>query len=505
MPILLFSFSRASAFSRGKPSLTHTRRIFPLIPQVFFVISLVLMQKLTSLCFFLLILLSPLYGEDEIVVRLTSRESLAPLYLHFFQKEGSGLDPAYLKQLEEVLCFDLFHNGKTEGAPQDKRLAAQAESEDMRHYTIEKWKALSVDYVVKASVRDKKLSLSLFSVKTGQIKGVEEMPLTGRLASDRRQIHHASDAIHSALFNTPGIASSHILFTVRTKNGADSSSWVTEVWEADYDGANSRQVTKDGGLCMTPTYVPTRSDERQRRFLYVSYKIGQPKIYSASTNEGKFARLSYLKGNQLMPALSLKQDRLAFISDVSGNPDVFIQDFAPEKGVFGKPRQVFSAIHAAQGTPSFSPDGKQLAFVSNKEGAPRIYIMEIPPPGASLKEVKVRLISKRNRENTSPAWSPDGSKIAYSATTNGTRHIWIYDCKTGEEMQLTEGEGHKENPTWAPNSLHLVFNSATQNSSELYMINLHQKKAIKLATIPGEKRFPAWEPLSLDTLNKRTL
>lgn len=194
-----------------------------------------------------------------------------------------------------------------------------------------------------------------------------------------------------------------------------------------------------------------------------------------------------------MPTVSPTLDKIAFISDITGNPDLFVQDFSQEEGLLGKPRQVFCAPGATQGTPTFSPDGKKLAFVSNKDGTPRIYTLDIPPPGASLKELKPKMISKKTRENTCPAWSPDGKKIAYSALASGTRQIWIYDIISGEEMQLTDGYGHKENPAWGPNSMHLIFNSSTPTTSDLFMINLNQKKAVKITSGPGEKRFPAWE------------
>ena len=117
----------------------------------------------------------------------------------------------------------------------------------------------------------------------------------------------------------------------------------------------------------------------------------------------------------------------------------------------------------------------------------------IPAPGTKLKEVKATLITKHGKESSAPAWSPDGSKLAYSTLTNGVRQIWIYDFDTRQERQLTQGPSHKENPTWGPNSLHIIFNSSTNSGSDLYLINLNQPEAEKISSGPGEKRFPSWE------------
>ncbi len=291
-----------------------------------------------------------------------------------------------------------------------------------------------------------------------------------------------------------GIASSHILYTVRNRQGENAKDWKTDIWESDYDGANAHQVTKEGVLCVTPTYLPTPGGKHPHHFLYVSYKIGQPKIFASSLKEAESKRVSFMKGNQLMPVFSPQGDQLAFVSDASGNPEIYVQAFHFEKGLTGQPHQVFASPHGAQASPTFSPDGKKIAFVSNKDGAPRIYSVMIPPRGISPLSVKPTILSKQNKDNTCPAWSPDGAYIAYSSLTKGVRQIWLYEMKTGKEIQLTTGSGHKENPCWASNSTHLVFNSSTSNSSELYLINLHQKEAVKISQGSGEKRFPSWEP-----------
>ncbi|MFQ5728782.1 MAG: Tol-Pal system protein TolB [Waddliaceae bacterium] len=411
--------------------------------------------------------------EGEFVVRLETENQLTPLFLAPIVGKDAGFAPEYLKSLEEVLRFDFDHNGMT--------------------YLVTESEAAAVTRI-DVLIKEHKLDVQVRFPFSEEEKVITEVPLSGYLSEDRRALHKIADTIHREFFGVEGVASTRFLYTLRRKeNGKE----VSDVWEADYDGANFRQVTRNAGYCVTPVYVPPKPGHLAGGFFYVSYKTGQPKIYVAPLSDGKGQPFLTLSGNQLMPTISRQRDQVAFISDVTGNPDLFLQVYSPESGATRKPRQIFTAPLAVQGSPVFSPDGTRLAFVSNKGGSPRIYVMTIPPPGVPLKEISPVLISKFNRENTAPAWSPDGTKLAYCVRTRGARQIWVYDFLTGVERQLTQGPGNKENPTWAPNSLHLIYNTSDAKACELYLINLKQAKAVKISSGPGEKRFPSWEPRAM--------
>lgn len=430
---------------------------------------------LKCLFFTLICLTSSLMAQsDPIVVKLATENPLVPIALPDFKEKNSRLTALYLKQLQSVLSFDLARNGSTQliEAPNKKSLS-------------------NALYVVEITVSDKKLSALLHNTETSVLTRFDPINLSGDLSQDRQLIHQLADAMHKKLFGVNGIASTRLLYTVKTKS--DEAQPIAEVWEVDYDGANARQITHENALCVTPVYVPPKPGFLPGHFFFVSYKLGQPKILVASLKDGVGQRLSTLKGNQLMPAISAQRDKVAFISDVAGNPDLFLTEFSPESGISQKPRQIFATRQSTQGTPSFSPDGKQIAFVSNKDGKPRIYVIDIPAPGMKLNDIKATLITKQNRESSAPAWSPDGKKIAYTAMTDGVRQIWVYDFETGQDRQLTTGGGHKENPAWAPNSLHLAFNAVTGKSQELYILNLNQTDTVKITSGPGEKRFPNWQ------------
>lgn len=406
-------------------------------------------------------------------MRLDTQVQLLPLYSSVWKNEKAELDEKYMKELEQVLRFDLSHNGSTALLPFNPGL---------ENGTFEQLRQAKVFYAIQSKVHEKKLYVQLHIANTETIKAVDPIPLTGTLAQDRRKIHKLADTLYKELFDEEGIASSRFLYTVKTQ---EAKNWSSDIWEADYDGANARQVARGAGYSVTPAYLSKTS------YLYVSYLNGQPKIFIGSLENGSTKRLTLMRGNQFMPAISRQKDKIAFISDVTGNPDLFLQPFSPQ-GAIGKPQQIFAVTKTTQGTPTFSPNGKKIAFVSNKDGSPRIYLIDIPLPGASLKGINAQLISKQSRESTAPAWSPDGTKLVYSALTDGVRQIWIYDFEKREERQITEGAVHKENPAWAANSLHLIYNSTGPSGSELYLINLNQPQAHKISSGPGEKRFPSW-------------
>ncbi len=429
-------------------------------------------------------------SQEEIRIYLSTTSPLEPVYLGKLSSDNS-FDSEHLAQLESVLNFDFSHNGSTKVLPiNEMREKTLSQSAPAQKFNAATWKSWGVVHVLKGEVRNKSLSFSVFSSQTGSLKQFPEITLSGVLARDRVQIHRLADAIYKTLYGQPGVANTRILYAAKQRS---NDKWISEIWSCDWDGANPKQLTREGSYSITPVFIPSSSRYANDKFLYVSYKMGQPKVFIASFNEGVGKRLIDLRGNQLLPAISPQRDKVAFICDaagkVDGRTDLFLQEFHPEKGETGKPVQLFSYPRSTQASPTFSPDGSKLAFVSDKDGAPRIYV--ISATFTSKRPTPV-LVTKQNHENSCPAWSPDGKKLAYSAKTKGTRQIWIYDFERREEWQLTDGTGNKENPSWAPDSKHLVFNSTDGHISELYIVNLNQPDVVKISQGAGIKHYPAW-------------
>lgn len=440
-----------------------------------------------------LLFFSYIFASEEIEVSLSTKKALFPIYISKIHNEGACFDDSYLSDLESILKFDLNYNGYTEVVKTEYQKDFKISHFDQEiAFEQNFWKSQKIAYVLKTEINQKKLKAYIYNINTNLLKTISDIELTGDISFDRIRIHSLTDSLQEMLFGQRGIATSKILFTLREKAKSNSTlPWKSEIWMCDYDGQNARQITNEESYFVHPIFIPNK---KNTEFVYVSYINGQPKLYKSSINNKNKSPLIHLGGNQLLPSYSNDSQKLTFICDASGRPDIFLQHFDKNNLALGKPIQLYSYPRATNASPVFSPDSQKIAFVSDKDGSPRIYMIKIPDDLYTRKRPIPHLITKKNKQNVSPSWSKDGKKLAYSAKNESERQIWIYDFDTDEEWQLTTDSKNKENPTWANDSLHIIYNTEDEKESELYLINIKQKVPVKITKGEGRKRFPSFEP-----------
>ncbi len=104
-----------------------------------------------------------------------------------------------------------------------------------------------------------------------------------------------------------------------------------------------------------------------------------------------------------------------------------------------------------------------------------------------------------------PAYSPDGSKIAYFAGqfeisgASVIHSIWVLDTTTGHARQLTtcQGCGAFDNISWSPDGLRLAFSEADQHGSlQLHLIDADGTHQVQLTHFPAAQNAtqPTWSP-----------
>jgi TolB protein len=106
-------------------------------------------------------------------------------------------------------------------------------------------------------------------------------------------------------------------------------------------------------------------------------------------------------------------------------------------------------------SPAWSPDGARLAFTSYKSGLPRIYIRELAT-GAE------RPVSERltNGDHMTPAFAPDGNTLAFAVTSGDRSGIFTYNIQRNCCLTyVTGGRWNDISPAYSPDGRAMAFNS----------------------------------------------
>lgn len=455
------------------------------------------MQKVNVMRFFyfFLCLVGPLCAEELVIELASDSASQKPKTQNVYVAKISPKPTSYEESLYEVLLQDMQFNGyvNIHSFDEDKEIHAH-HRDPLVGLQTRKWRSWQTDFVIILQKERSSLEIQVFDVSTAQLKTLHSIALTNNLDEDTRSIHKASDTICQITTKQKGIASKRILFSYQLKQEPENKGpWHADIWEMDHRGKCLKQVTEENHYSISPTFIPSEDKERYN-FLYVTYKQGQPRIYKTHKGISRGKPFIPLRGNQLLPQVSKQCNKIAFISDAAGRADLFIQSFDPEKGALGKATQLYSFPGSVQASPTFDPEGKRIAFVSDKSGTPRVYIVHINDiSDVNHKTPDIHLITRKNTDNSGPNWSPDGEKIVYSAKINGVRQIWIYDIKTEEERQITVGMENKENPCWASNNRHIVYNT-TSPTTDIFLIDIEKREPIRLTEGTGVKHYPVFEP-----------
>ena len=114
-------------------------------------------------------------------------------------------------------------------------------------------------------------------------------------------------------------------------------------------------------------------------------------------------------------------------------------------------------------SPAWSPDGSQIAYLSFETNLPRIYIQEIATG-------QRRQITDFPGINSSPVWSPDGSKLAMVLSKDGSPDIYVMDLSTSQLTRLTDHPRAETEPSWAADSRSVIFTSDRTGQPQIYQV-----------------------------------
>jgi tricorn protease len=208
-------------------------------------------------------------------------------------------------------------------------------------------------------------------------------------------------------------------------------------------------VVPDDGLARRPSRVSAANQitdvslsAKGERVLFAA----RGDIFSAPVEKGTTRNLTRSSGaNDKWPRWSPDGSRVAFISDKSGEEEVYVvaQDGS------SAPEALTSGGKAMRYAPEWSADGSRIAF-GDKDG--KVFVLTVADKRL------VEIVDAVNGQIRDYVWSPKGNHLAFSQQDpNGNSSIYIWSASDGKVRRVTSEMFNETNPAWDPAGNYLYF------------------------------------------------
>ncbi|MYG81600.1 MAG: hypothetical protein F4187_07485 [Gemmatimonadetes bacterium] len=146
-------------------------------------------------------------------------------------------------------------------------------------------------------------------------------------------------------------------------------------------------------------------------------------------------------------------------------------------------------------------DDSTVTVQGVRPGTATVTVTAMDPGGLSGTvsfSVWVPRVVRLTDRGRSPAWSPDGSRIAFARATQGNfdGSIFVMNADGGGVTRLTKSvvSIYESEAVWSPGGSRIAFTTGGRDSSEIYVVNADGGGATNLTDTPGFDGCPAWSP-----------
>jgi TolB protein len=177
------------------------------------------------------------------------------------------------------------------------------------------------------------------------------------------------------------------------------------------------------------------------------------------------------------------ETKIYFVSSRSGNKEIWVMDYD------GQNQHAVTHLGTISLSPRISPDNTRLAFSSMGRAGWEIRMFSL-----ELNRLVAFPAGAAGGSNLSPAWSADGSKIAFSSARTGDPEIWVADASGGNLHRVTTFRGPDVAPTWNPRTnAQIAWVSGRTGLPQIYIMD-QDGTGIQRITDGGYAVSPSWSP-----------
>ena len=186
-----------------------------------------------------------------------------------------------------------------------------------------------------------------------------------------------------------------------------------------------------------------------------------------------------------------KNGKIAWVSDLDASFEIYTMN------ADGSDRTNVSNHENFESSPTWSPDGSKISFESlgGEDSDLQIYTM-------SADGSKKTNVSNSGADDFGPVWSPDGTKIAFVSRRDGNNEIYVMYANGTNQTRLTNNAAGDSSPAWSPDSTKIAFVSYRDGHvgrfgdplPEIYTMNAGGSNQTNISNNLGVDDDPEWSP-----------
>ena len=220
-----------------------------------------------------------------------------------------------------------------------------------------------------------------------------------------------------------------------------------------------------------------------RLFDVVASRMIVGKIYQGQTQDWR--AMIHRFADEILLALTgergVFESKIAFVQVEGKQKEIYLVDFDGSNPVR------VTRDESIDLSPAWSPDGRRLAYVGYKENGPKIYVVDLMN-GAQ------RLLSGYKGLNISPAWRPGTDQLAATLSKDGSPDIYLLSSSGKVVQQLVKGWGINVSPTWSPDGKQLAYVSNETGNPQIYVLDLSSGQKRRITHSGKYNTSPCWSP-----------
>lgn len=355
-------------------------------------------------------------------------------------------------------------------------------------FNFQNWKTIGTEFLVRGAyqVIGNEISMETYVYHVPTAKLIVGKNYKGALSASRRIAHTFANDVVKAMTGKKGMFLTKIVASRQDSKAAS----VKEIFILDWDGANVQKISSHASIAISPAW-----SWKGDKIAYTAYafhkneKVRNPDLFMYELVSGKRYLVSYRKGINSGAAFVPGDEHLLLTLSQGGSPDIFKMtlDGRSMNQLTRGPNRSMNV------EPAISADGNTIAFSSDRSGRPMIYVMDIN--GSAVKR-----LTYAGKYNSTPAWSPDGKTLAFAALDVDHFDIFTMNRDGSGLKRMTDARkptgraANNESPSWSPDGRHILFSSDRTGKYQLYIVSPDGTNERRVTDDNYNWDKPKWSP-----------